>query len=111
VDSIADELVETNWDAYQVQVIPYAWEDIDGDGLADLVVRALASERIEDTEFGGCWEIGDSVEGEFWFRNLDFIVPDDGRAGSSLPGDLNNDCEVSGADLGLLLVEYGNVCE
>ena len=113
VDSIAEELVSnTDWNAYQVQVIPYGWEDIDGDGLEDLVVRANASERVEDPDFGGCSEWGgESVSREYWFRNLDFIVPDNGRAGSGLRGDLNGDCEVSGADLGLLLVEYGNVCE
>jgi hypothetical protein len=112
VDSIAEELVSnTNWNAYQVQVTPYAWEDIDGDGLEDLVVRARANQLIEDFEFGGCFQTGGGVTREYWFRNLGFIVPDRGREGSQLIGDLNNDCEVSGADLGLLLVEYGNVCE
>lgn len=62
--------------------------DVDGDGMSDLVIEVRGVN-------------GESRVG--FLKNLrESRLP--------LAGDLNGDCEVSGADLGLLLDAYGDVC-
>ncbi len=86
-------------------VIMVGWEgsvlfDVDGDGIRDFVAYFI----WEDPYGYPC------VTPVLWFKNLAFPLPGEDSSEPRLLGDLNGDCEVSGADLGLLLNAYGNVC-
>ncbi len=74
--------------------------DVDGDGNRDFVARFNWQEEAPYFHYTPV----------LWFKNLAFPIPGEGSSEPRLPGDLNGDCEVSGADLGLLLNAYGNVC-
>ena len=63
--------------------------DVDGDGWTDLVIEVRGVN-------------GESKVG--YLKNLR-------QPRSPLAADLDGDCFVGGADLGLLLVEYGNTCD
>ncbi len=76
--------------------------DVDGDGAKDLV------SSFAWYGDGGPGEMG--ITPLLWIKNLAFPLSGEDSSEPRLPGDLNGDCEVSGADLGLLLDAYGNAC-
>ena len=79
------------------------WIDVDGDGLEDPVCRFDWKNQSADCANGGPTPY-------LWFRNLGLDVPGL-PIQPRLPGDLNLDCLVDGADIGILLTEFGNICD
>ncbi len=86
--------------------------DTDGDGVVDCLDNCpLDPDKIEPGTCG-CGIEDTMVRGDFncdgVFDEADYIAM--GEALGTCPGDLNGDGEVSGADLGLLLILYGTYC-
>ncbi len=110
----ADLIDIVNFAALEQQVVPseavgytlefndLSWGDVDGDGDWDLL-------GVVYLYFDSCG--GDPSQNlQMWFRNPGLRVPGDANSDGALRGDLNNDCVVDGADLGLFLVEFGSTC-
>ena len=79
--------------------------DTDGDGLEDFVDEDSDDDGIDDAVEGDGDTDGDGIPDNLDEDSDDDGVPDECKA--TCLGDLDGDGEVGGADLGLMLVEWG----
>lgn len=94
---------------YNFRFFPIAIEDLDGDGLDDVVVGVTGTLTVPD-EWVGCIGAG-FLSGAFWYRNVGFDFGLPSGEEPRLPADIDGDCEVGGSDLGILLSQYGSECD
>lgn len=86
--------------------------DTDGDGVVDCLDGCPLDPAKIDPGRCGCGVEDTTVQGDF---NCDGVFDHDdylamGEALGTCPADLNGDGEVSGADMGLLIILYGTTC-
>jgi hypothetical protein len=94
----------------RLEILSMGWLDCDNDGDLDLVCTAKGYQRQQSfsdyQSFEGYWICGSVFQAEgpkvwFWLENTGF------QHTNPIAADLNRDGQVDGADLGLLLVSWG----